>query len=256
MSVLNQPSPQQVSDEQLSAFLDAELPAAEMEAMREQISRDENLANRLAELAMVDTRVASHYRRIDEQPMPEAITRLLSDEPQVSDEQPTNNVITFPLWRRMQRSLQQHAAMAASVALVIGFGAAQLLPGNTGSSDNWNAIAQALDTTRSGEQRALADGSELIPRLSFIDQVGDYCRQFHLSSRTSSAENIACRRDNQWQLTLSVHSQARPAADDYQTASGSDHILIENALDNMMQGDAFDAAAEAAAIKNHWRSAP
>lgn len=250
MSLSNQSPPHEVSDEQLSAFLDAELPAAEMEAVREQISRDENLANRLAELAMVDTRVASHYRRIDEQPMPEAITRLLSDE------QPANNIIAFPLWRRIQQGLQQHAAMAASVALVIGFGAAQLLPGNAGSSDNWNAIAQALDNTRSGEQRALADGSEIKPRLSFINGEGNYCRQFQVNTGNSSAENIACRLDNQWQLTLSVHSQARPATDDYQTASGSDNALIENALDNMMQGDAFDAAAEAAAINNHWRRDP
>ncbi len=43
-----------ISDEQLSAFLDAELPEDEMELVRQGLIDDENLANRLAELAMVD----------------------------------------------------------------------------------------------------------------------------------------------------------------------------------------------------------
>jgi anti-sigma factor RsiW len=123
MSLSNQSPPHEVSDEQLSAFLDAELPAAEMEAVREQISRDENLANRLAELAMVDTQVASHYRRIDEQPMPEAITRLLSDEP------PTNNVIAFPAYQQRHR-LPAVAENPAGFATTCGHG-------RLGSAGDW-----------------------------------------------------------------------------------------------------------------------
>lgn len=234
-----------ISDEQLSAFLDAELPEQEMEFIRQQLSDDETLANRLAELAMVDEQIASHYAGIDQQPMPEAITQLLRDEQSV-----TNNIIQFPLWKKMHHKLQQHAAMAASVALVIGFSAAQLLPGSN-NADNWNAIAQVLDNASSGTEQIITDGSRIKPRLSFINQEGDYCRQFLVVDKNISAENIACRTNNRWQLTMSIYSQQQAQPGEYQTATGGS--VLDSALDEMMQSDAFDAEAENRAIKNRWQ---
>ena len=43
-----------IDDQTLSAFLDNELPANEMEAIRNAIAEDEQLALRLAELSEVD----------------------------------------------------------------------------------------------------------------------------------------------------------------------------------------------------------
>lgn len=248
-----------ISDEQLSAFLDAELPPGEMEFIRQQLSEDENLTNRLAELAMVDEKIASHYTRIDEQPMPDAITHLLDTEKidsgsiqhfAQSSTQTSATVIVFPLWKRIHSTLQKHAAMAASIALVIGFGVAQILPGDNNSIDHWNAVAQALDGTRSGDEQTLADGSLIKPRLSFINRDGNYCRQFQIINNQRSAENIACHIDNHWQPSMTVYSQVSAQRGDYQTASGGS--VLDNALDEMMYSEAFDAAAEADAIKNHW----
>ncbi len=242
-----------ISDEQLSAFLDAELPEHEMEKIRQHISEDESLANRLAELALVDSQVANHYAQIDQRPMPTAITELLNEEKTTTDR--SAKVIAFPLWKRLQNQLQEHAAMAASVALVIGFGAAQLLPSqNTNNDTNhkWNAIAQVLDQTPSGSEQQLDDGSQIKPRLSFINQEGNICRQFQVIENKRSAENIACNVDNQWQLSMSVYTQESIQANEYQTASGGS--VLDAALDEMMQSNAFDAEQEAAAIKNNWKS--
>lgn len=235
-----------ISDEQLSAFLDAELPEQEMEFIRQQLSDDETLANRLAELAMVDQQIANHYARIDERPLPEAITRLLREEQPVS-----TNIVQFPLWKKVHRQLQQHAAIAASVALLIGFSAAQLFPNN--NSDQWNAVAQVLDNTSSGTEQIINDGSRVKPRLSFMNQAGNYCRQFQITNNDVSAENIACLTNNRWQLTMSVYSQANEHTDEYHTASGGS--VLDSALDAMMQGEAFDAEAEMRAINNGWQPA-
>lgn len=235
-----------ISDEQLSAFLDSELPAHEMELIRAQLCDDENLANRLAELAMVDEQVASHYATIDQRPMPDAVMRMLSDTPSASA-----TVIAFPLRKKIHRALQQHAAMAASVALVIGFGAAQLLPGNAAdNTSQWSAVAQVLNTHISGTETILDDHSKIKPRLSFMNQEGNYCRQFQITEHNRHTDSIACHVDNHWQLKISVYSQSVAQEDEYQTASGGS--VLDSALDEMMYSDAFDAEAESQAIKSKW----
>lgn len=235
-----------ISDEQLSAFLDAELPEDDMELVRQGLMADENLANRLAELALVDEQIAHHYAQIDQRPMPAAITALLAPAPDTT----RHNVIEFPRWKSVQQGLQQHAAIAACTLLVIGFGMVQLLPGNNNqSANNSPAIAQILEQNPSGSEQPLADGSRIKPRLTFIDNHGNYCRQYQILQRDQRSDNIACRHNNSWELVFSL-PQENLAEGDYQTASGNSPL--DNKLDEIMRGEAFDANAEQAAIHSHW----
>ncbi|WP_331352886.1 hypothetical protein [Cellvibrio sp. UBA7671] len=253
-----------VSDEKLSAFLDAELPENEMEFIREQISEDETLANRLAELAMVDAQIAQHYSAIDARPLPDAIANLLASAPtDVAPDVATPDVVTpissatiipFPLWKKVQRGLQQHAAVAACTALVLGFGLAQLLPGTQDSSrGDWNAIAAALDTAASGTEHKLANDKRIKPRLTFINQQGAYCRQFRVSDLHSSSETIACRIGDNWEPSVTIYTQGISPEGDYQTAT-NDASVLDQALDTIMHGDAFDAQAESAIIERGWKN--
>lgn len=253
-----------VSDEKLSAFLDAELPENEMEFIREQISEDETLANRLAELAMVDAQIAQHYSAIDACPLPDAIANLLASAPtdvardvttpDVATPISSATIIPFPLWKKVQRGLQQHAAVAACTALVLGFGLAQLLPGSQDSSlRDWNAIAAALDTAASGSEHKLVDDKRIKPRLTFINQQGAYCRQFRVSDLHSSSETIACRIGDNWEPSVTIYTQGISPEGDYQTAT-NDAAVLDQALDNMMHGDAFDAQAESSIIQRGWKN--
>lgn len=240
-----------ISDEKLSAFLDAELPESEMESIRQRISEDETLANRLAELAMVDEQVAQHYAAIDARPLPDAIANLLASAPA---EATTATIIPFPLWKKVQRGLQQHAAVAACTALVLGFGLAQLLPGSQDSPlGNWNAIAAALDTAASGTEHALADNKRIKPRLTFVNEQGHFCRQFRISDSSISTETIACRIDDKWEPSITLYTQAVAHDGDYQAATNGASVL-DQALDNMMQGDVFDAQAESQIIHRGWKN--
>ncbi len=229
-----------ITDEQLSAFLDAELPHAEMEAIREQLVEDETLADRLAELALVDELVATSAKQIDHLPMPQTITALV--------QKPSAEIITFPLWKRLQHHLQQPAAIAASVALIIGFGVAQMMNNGTTQSD-WSAVAQVLETAPSGVIQVTSNGAEVKPRVTFKNRQGDYCRQFDLSDGKTHSENIACRQSGQWQLTNTAVQQLQ-LADEYQTASGGS--TLDETIEKMMAGEFFNAQQETDAIRSQW----
>lgn len=110
-----------LTDEQLSAFLDAELPEAEMQVIRDQLADDPALAERLAALATVDHILAGHYSAIGQQPLPAAVTELLEPEPVASAK-----VVDLPRWRRARDFVQQRVGTAVAAALVLGFGLAQL----------------------------------------------------------------------------------------------------------------------------------
>ena len=237
-----------LSDEMLSAFLDAQLTDAEMDTVRQHLLVDEQLAERLADLAMVDSLVQQHYAQIDQRPMPEAILQLLDDAETTPPAEATNNakVIPFPLWRRAQQQLQRHAAAVACIALFAGYGASQLSgPAQPVLAGLSTDVVQLLDSAASGQRYPLAD-QQLTPRLSFINQQGDFCRQYSRQSQTELSENIACRRNGQWRQQASVNIELPGTVNDgqYQTASGGS--ILDNILDNMMAGAPLNAAAEQA----------
>lgn len=232
----------QITDEQLSAFLDAELPEADMEMIREQLIEDENLANRLAELAMVDELVAISYKTIDKHPIPDSIHNLLAEQ-----ESKSENVIRFPLFKKIQKNIQIYSAVAAGVVLAVGFGVSQSFHKEPG---DWQSIAQILEHTASGVEQLSANGTQIKPRLTFINTKGDYCRQFAMRDKDHASENIACRKNNNWKISGSLAVEKTQQAGTYQTASGGS--ALNEKIEKMAKGEFFDAQAESDAITLHW----
>ena len=244
-----------ISDEKLSAFLDAELPESDMQTIREALATDDSLSDRLAELALVDTVVATAYKTIDEQPLPESITALLQQEPKsgvaiaaqpIADNKATTNIVSLAVWRRF--SGQAPTAIAASIALVFGIGLGHLLPG--AEQDSWQQISAALDNSPSGVEQQLS-GARLKPRLSYVNQTGAYCRQFQLVRGQRTEQSIACREQNGWQLQATILETKSNSSREYQTASG--HSAIDSILDQTLAKGPFDQEQEAAAIKSGWQ---
>lgn len=242
-----------IDDEKLSAFLDGELPEQEMAGIRAALAEDEALAQRLERLALPDDIIASTYRTIDERPLPEAVTAMLAtahNSPR-ADEQ-ANNVVAFPLWKRINHGLQQHAALAACLALVAGFVLSQAthpaLSPNTDAA--WQQVAAALDDGRSGVAQQLADGSSVTPQLSFVSQDGTYCRQYAQSGTETGTENIACNSGGDWTLIATVHTGPQTGGT-YQTASGGS--VLDGVLDRMIAGAPLSADQETDAIDTEWQ---
>lgn len=241
------------SDEQLSAFLDGELAATEMQALRDALATDQALADRLAELALVDALVRESCHTMDQRPMPASLNALLADH----DSQGSGKVLAFPAWKRLGQRFPYRAAIAASIALVAGFGLGQLTPSGDRSSDRsidqirWQQVAAVLDSSPSGTSQQLAAAVEVRPRLSYQDTDGNYCRQFQLIDGASREESLACRKGDGWSLQATVYLP--PAADTggYQAASGGSALDV--IVDQSLTEGPFDREQESALIDSGWQ---
>lgn len=239
------------TDELLSAFLDSELPEAQMQALRDRLREDPELAERLAALASADDQLLKHYSAIDERPLPTAVTEMLSD-PEPAP------VVALPWWRKVRHGLHQQVGLAVAAVLVLGFGIAQLIPfPGSGQGADWEAVAEALEATPSGEPRVLPDDGRILPRLTFVNRDGQYCRQYRLERDGSASENIACRdgADRQdWTNVASRNVAMTQSNGTYQTATGGS--VLDDTLDRMMQGEAVDPSQERQLIARNWKTAP
>lgn len=243
-----------ISDETLSAFLDSELPEREMYEIRAALSHDEDLANRLAGMTMANTAIGNTYRTIDERPLPEGLSALL-DGAETHDPHntapPRNNVVAFPIWQFVNRTLQQNAALAACLALVAGVVLSQGITSfDRAADDDWQQVTAALESGRSGVPQTVGE-ARLTPQLTFVNQDGDYCRQYALSDTQTGSQNIACNTNGDWTLIATLHTGAISEGT-YQTASGG--TILDGILDRMIEGAPLSADQEAAIIDNGWQT--
>ena len=235
-----------ISDEQLSAFLDAALADSEMQLIREHLAEDENLVARLADLAMVDPIVQQHYAQIDQQPLPETLLALLQHDTTLPKTD-SDNVIYLSRWQHVQQQWQRYAAAVACVALFGGYGISQLNSPEPGSMLAIQpAVQQHLSQSVSGQTYDVT-GQQLTPQLSFVNQDGDFCRQYSLQSASERSEHIACQQQGQWQLKASIASLPVMAQTGYQTASGGS--ALDAMLDQFMVGPALTLAEEQQRLK-------
>lgn len=240
-----------INDDILSAFLDGELSEQEMAQVQEAIAQRADIAERFNQLASVHALVRKQAALIDQVPMPASVLALLHDD---KVQEKNTNVIELSRFRKTQQQammfMREHAALAASIALVVGFASGQWL---SVDSDNPGdaALFAALDSTPSGQQVAFADGSSMMTRFSFVDTASRFCRQYQIQDGAGSSENLACRDASGWTLVASARSSALAASDTYTTASGP--RLLDSLLDVMMPGQALSQAEEQSAINGQWQ---
>lgn len=266
-----------ISDEKLGAFLDQELSDQEMQLIRDAIRGDASLADRLAALASAEALLQRHAKALDSRPMPEAVLTLLQSRDQDAGKESghrtlePDNVIPLSAWQsgrqHARQWIGQHAALAAGIALVVGFTGGQFLDadmtaGNAGDPTasmiaiNMHAsINRTLDTAPSGDTRNIDNNTRVLSRFSFADQQSRHCRQFVVESGIAggtirASENIACHTGQGWEIVASA-STVNANAGEYQTASGNS--LLDSTLDAMMPGSALSLEEEAALIADQWQ---
>ncbi|MCU4677079.1 hypothetical protein N7931_15705 [Catenovulum sp. 2E275] len=246
---------QVISDEQLSAFLDAELDEREMDKIRQCIEQDEALAERLAELSSSDEIIYYYYDQINQQPLPQKLTNLLEQLPEDMQHQQANKIIELSVWQKIKRFNKPQFAMAASITLVAGLSLAQLfwtnnqVVGQNFAEQNWQEVEQFLNFELSGKSIDLA-GNQLQGKLSFMDKQGHYCRQFVITNEQQAQQSIACKINEQWQL-LAHFYQSKTQQQEYQTASVSSSL--KQTIEAMAQQGAFMSYQdEKNAINKNW----
>jgi hypothetical protein len=238
------------TDEQLVAYADGELPAAEAQAVAQAAAADPELARRIRRFT--DTRRVLHdaFAAKLREPVPDRLLQTLAGpEPKV-----------VPL-RRARPAAWVPMALAASLALAVGLGVT-LWPRAPGTPviaalpPDAGALAQALDRDASGEPRTVADAGrrwEILPKATLRTASG-WCREFESSlegGTPARARAVACRTpDGAWEVVAVAAAPGAPAEGrDYAPAGGDDPGLLRT----LGAVERLTPAQEAEVIRNHWR---
>lgn len=217
-------------DNTLMALADGEIDGDEAARLHAQIKADPDLAARYAlftqtsdwvkEAALAEPEAAvspdleARIREIAATTLPEAETVVPLHRP-------------APRWQPM--------AMAASLALAVGFSAGLLFaPGvpETAAPVLSAAVQQRLGTLPSGGEAQLPDGQRVSVVASFTDGAGVFCREYETVAQGGAGYvGIACRDGAEWSLRFAIAS-----------VSGNDGYAPASSLEAL---DAFYAAAGA-----------
>jgi hypothetical protein len=94
--------------------------------------------------------------------------------------------------------------------------------------------------------------------VSFRSKGGSYCRSFQLREQINLA-GLACREGGQWRLDVLARGEPSPgggmgndAHSGYRPAGSALPSSIVQAVDQAIDGEPLDAAAEAHAKMNQW----
>jgi len=230
-----------VTREELAAFADGELTGEREAEVAAAVAVDPVLTKEVEAHRALKATLAGHYAPIADTPVPDRLAALLS-RPQEDD------VVDFAQAkeRRETRRAIPRWGWVAGPALAASLALALILPrgGGDGLVYADAQLADILDTRLIADQRPGADMRVL---LSFRARDGEFCRAFS----GEGGGGIACRDRQGWRLEMRGEGSA-DASTDYRMAGAGDAELLARAQE-MAQGPALDAAAEAEAKTKGWR---
>jgi putative transcriptional regulator len=164
------------------------------------------------------------------------------------------------------------AAMAASVAVVLGLGLGWLLAGGPDAdgfaiedlvrTDGRRLIAygpleSALQSLPSGEEAALSseDGmARLGVTMTFQNQAGDYCRQYRIDVLSHDYSGIACRTGGEWAVKIHALVPPQPRASEQTVpAGGGAEAAIDAVIGSLISGNPLVREDEARLMGKGWR---
>jgi hypothetical protein len=235
-----------ITDEKLSAFLDAELSPNDMETIREALELDDDLVMRLAELSQVDQWVVENAQQIDSTPVPNRLNQLAQ---KIDNRQSPNNVVQLSNWKLAKTKMNTPMSLAASVVLAVTVGIATMT--YQGEQTISNEIVHILDSSISGETILTTDNTRVKAQLSFANHDGGLCRQYQLIKDQANSTNIACKEDNNWHLHATIQTNELNTQS-YQTASKDQNL--EQIINGMIAGAPLNREQEQSAILNQWQS--
>lgn len=220
------------TDEELMAFADGELPAAEAQAIAAAAREDALLARRIAPFADSRRILQDAFGDALRQPVPKRLLALLGEAADSGAE--ASKVVPLP--RRGAGWVPM--ALAASLALAVGLYAGGWMeqrgvPGGlqvAGLPADPAALGRALETLPSGEPLAVETAGvryEILPLASLRMATGAWCREFESSvsggDAPQRARGVACREpDGQWaaRAVASLSADTMPPPEGYVPATG------------------------------------
>lgn len=251
-----------ISDEQLMAYADGELDAAQRLAIEAALAQDAQLAARLRQHRALRSRLQSAHEPMLGEPVPQRFLDLLkAGEPARRDAQvlafkpraakpataPAPAARRLPFW----------GALAASALLGVVASVVALRSGNRANVEMVagvmvarGALANALNNQLAATQDRMA---AIHLDLSYRDRAGAYCRVFGLRSQ-AALSGVACRQGSEWQLQMLTASPGNAGTGSaYQQAGSGMPDAVLKLVQSQINGEPLDSAAEARAAGAGWR---
>jgi anti-sigma factor RsiW len=258
-----------VSDETLMAYADGEVDAATRAIIEAAIRDDPQVRSRIAQHRALRQAMQGAFSEVLDEPVPQRLidaarAPIAARGPIAA---PASNVVDLAAARSVaadhapgRLGRWRPTALAASllVGLALGYfawhGATTLV--STSPSGELVAsagLAEALSNQLSADR---APGLVATTGLSFRTKTGDYCRTFSLNgSHTSSG--LACREAGSWKIKVlaqSPHAAANSA--NFRPAGSADAPAVRAAVEESIDGEPLDQAAEIAARQRGWSATP
>lgn len=233
-----------IDDETLIAFADGELNEIDRARVEKAVGADPALRARLEQHQRLRARLAAHYAPVANEEVPDRLKTML--EANVGDLAAARERRARPRW-------QTFTALAATLVLGLAIGRAIEWPGGgpvgfeNGTLIAEGSLAEALDSQLASTQ---ADGAATSIGVTFARADGNVCRTF----LRRDIAGLACHEPDGWRLIVATEGSG-PGPGEYRQA-GSGSALVMEAAQDLMAGEAFDAAAERQARDSGWRRSP
>lgn len=243
-----------VTEDDLMAWVDGELPPAEADRVAAAVAADASLAARAARLQALNRQLRQAFAADLGEPVPEGLAAIARGEHLA---RPAGRATIHPL-APQRRRLGWAAWGGIAAGLVLGVALLpRLASWPAGTADSVQARADGQLVARGGLADALehglasetrSDGTRLL--LSFRDRHGEFCRSF----AAPVGRGLACRQGGQWQVVvLTAPAAAAPASgDQLRLASGDVPAAVLDAVEQRIAGLALDAAQERSARDAGW----
>jgi len=266
-----------IPDETLMAFADGELDEAARTEVEAAMRIDPEVAQRVARHRAMRGRLQAAFADELAEPVPQRLLSVVRDSAAAK----ASNVIDLRDARaasaraasaraanrgeseqRLSRatSWRQLGSIAAGIVMGLGLGYGMWKQGSVPilrSASGALVANGALEAALSGQLAAEPPGNSSVHiGVSYLAKSGDYCRSFALAGATATAATatgVACRDHRQWKIQALAQT-APQSGGDYRTAGTALSPVVLTVIEDEIQGEPLDAAAESAARSRGWQS--
>lgn len=264
-----------IEDTDLMAYMDGELSPAKARDVEDQLAQSPDLQDQLERLRAADTLLANSLDQAPKRSARPSTMALVDDLAHKLGQQKVqagDNLVALKRPHEPKPAFWKSGfmpqAIAASVALFIGFGAGNLTSWTDYSEDRsvsdyamgevnpQSPLYQALESAAS--HQVIRFGPEgqaaAMPLTTFRTADGTFCREFSTSAPSGAQHGIACRKNSGWRVKAVVGTDAAASSSDgmFVTATDASSDTISTMIMSIMKGDALSLNDEEKAMNGNW----
>lgn len=233
-------------DEMLGRYIDGEMDGRAAAALETALSRDPELASRVAEMRVMAMELRGAFAEVLSEDVPERLRAAVLSTPTDLVRPAVKRRSWFAGWR--VPAFASGVAGAAGLALGLAVAPASVLA----LDDGGHLVARgALASALEGGLASEPGGATAIG-VSFRSKDGAWCRSFETAADQAGLAGLACTSGGSWRIETAEATTGR-ARGDYAQASAGMPDAVRNAIAARIAGEPLDAAGERAARDGGWK---